>query len=264
MNPDVKLFRKEKGDIVEYTPELTEAQMYLWDLYRLHMAEAVKLADGCPIFPILNGDPTQGAKYASETVSYSMSAQMLIAFANIRPLLQLPNVTKFRIASSTGSHVFEFGSADILLVNHLRTEFPQVDTKAVYHGLMRVNGATVDFAHHGPSPGIREWTKGNVARLYLQSLMFREIINDCTPPELVVRSHYHECVRLMWEVGKYRSWLVITPSYQVMGDHSHQITRSLEREEHGMVAVEIENSRIVEVHKLTKILDMRHREEIIL
>jgi len=69
--------------------------------------------------------------------------------------------------------------------------FKNKDIKMCQHGLLDIDGVTIDYAHHGPFPGSRSWLKGNIARYYLRDLMMREIMNGNSPPKLVVRAHYH-------------------------------------------------------------------------
>jgi hypothetical protein len=129
-----------------------------------------------------------------------------------------------------------------------------------YHGLMDINGVTVDYAHHGPYPGSREWLKGNVARFYLRDLMLRDIQDGKRPPDLVLRAHYHSPAHEYLEQSNQASELYVVPSYCGLDDHSTQATQSIDRVTFGMLAIETVDGKIVGRHKFYHSIDIRKRE----
>lgn len=261
MNPDVLLYEEtEDGELEPYTPEPTSSQKYLWRLYLNGIKATVKLAAGDDIIMIHNGDLTQGHYYKDQLVSTRMADQILIAAANIAPWMKVPGLKMVRLASGTQSHIFGENSATVIVHQLLVAKYNHIDIKSVNHGLMDIAGLQVDYAHHGPYPGSRIWLKGNVARYYLRDLMMRCVMESVAPPGLVLRSHYHEFVKEYLHIGGHDSWLVITPSVCMLGDYARQATRSTHKVTMGMLAVELVDGRLIDIHKYTSTVDIRTKE----
>ena len=241
------------------------ARDWLWPNYLTDIRDVIDFARGDPIIPAHNGDACQGDKYTDERVSSRRSDQIFIAEANMRPWFQIPNVEAFRFIEGTGAHDFGEGTAAHELVKLLKPQYPKVDIGETAHGLLTINGMTVDIAHHGPSTGGRNWLRGNIARYYLRSLMQDCINMGKRPPRLVVRSHYHEYIHERVEIdGKelYVSDIIITPSYCGLGCYARQATKSKHLLDNGMVAVEIIDGELGRLRPLRHRLDLRTREEL--
>lgn len=273
LNPAVEVYDEdEHGNLVPRKPELTATQEYLWDCYQEDIDSSIALAAGDPVVVIHNGDLTHGMKYPQQLMSTRKADQILIAVDNLVPWFRHENVTAMRLATGTGSHVFEEGSSTILVAAQLKAHYPAVDTEVVGHGLADVSGVSVDYAHHGPSPGIRNWTRGNVARYYLRSLMLDEILHRREPPRLVLRAHYHEpvheTVRIDGSGGwdaHLRTWesdIVVLPSYCGLSDFSRKATRSTHVITNGLVAFEIIGGELVTVYPFCRSVDLRRREKL--
>lgn len=267
LSPDTVLYREnERGEIEPWTPELSSVQRYLWRLYESHINSVIELAGGDDIILLHVGDLTQGVRYPSLLVSNRIADQFVIGEENLVPWFAHENVRVVRLAKGTGSHVFGEGSAEVLVAHNLSHRFPDRDVKPLYHGLLNVGGVTVDYAHHGPGPGIRDWTRGNQLRYYLKSLVAGDWKAGRVPPRLVLRGHYHAFV---WETVRdrlggtpYTFDLVLLPCYCGMGDHGHRATRSAWEQYHGLVAFEIAYGQIVEVHPFYELLDLRTEETV--
>jgi hypothetical protein len=267
LNPETVLPEEdENGDVRWVSPRLSLYQEFLWTTYTANLQALVELARGDEVVAVHNGDLTQGQKYPQHWVSTRMADQILIAIANMQPLVSLSLVKTVRFAKGTGSHVFDEGSSTILVAMQLQNQFQEKDIEAVYHGLIDVDGVTFDYAHHGPSGGIREWTKGNQVRYYLRSQMMGEMMDGRRPPRVYLRSHYHtfvqETVREEFCGDPVVSDLVVTPSYCGLGDHGIRATRSIYRVKHGMVVFEIIDGRLVQTHPLIATLDLRTKERL--
>jgi hypothetical protein len=264
MRPGVVLFQEdERGNQVPYQPQPTAVQRYLWACYEEDRRRVAELARGDRIIVVHNGDLTQGLKYANELVSTREADQYLIAVDNLRPWFALPNLAALRLCHGTGSHGFLEGSADVLVGEHLRALYPGRDVAGLRHGLLSVDGVTFDYAHHGPVPGGRHWLTGNVLRYYVRSLMLDEITRGREPPRVVVRSHYHsyvrETVRVPGEPERVTDG-VITPAYAHLSEHAAQVTRSAYLITCGLVACEVTDGRLVDVHPFTRTVDLRREE----
>jgi hypothetical protein len=265
LNPETVLeYEDRKGNIVEYHPDLIDFQEYLWEIHQKHVKETQKLAGKDEIIVFDNGDTTAGNKYPHEQVSTRISDQFDIAAWNLRPWLELKNVKTVRIAKGTGAHTFGEGSSEIALQRILKGWYPRKDIKTVYHGLAKIAGILVDYAHHGPGVGIRNWLRGNIARLYLKSLIEDELDLGNVPPDLVIRGHFHDYVEeyvIKYFKGKrYKTQLNVLPSYCGIDDHARQITKSKYVLRHGMVCYEIIDGKILDTHPLLETLDIRTKE----
>lgn len=259
VNPATTLIgMRQDGDLYEYKPTLNEIQKYLWGIYTDGIVSTASLADGDEIILIHGGDPTHGIKYTDAVSEPTIENQLAIAVANLEPWLQV-GVKRMRIVAGTGSHEYNDGSATGL-IRRMFKEHSDVDIKALYHGLLDVDGFTVDYAHHGPGPGIRMWTKGNVARYYLISLMTAEIVDGSRPPDLVLRGHYHEYTDERVRLGEHVSWIVIAPSMCMPDSYTRQVTKSVYRVRNGVTAFELVDGKLADIHCYHKTVDIRTRE----
>ena len=132
----------------------------------------------------------------------------------------------------------------------------------MYHGKPAYNGLSVDWAHHGPGSGIRNWLKGNVATLYLKSLMYDCLIRHIDPPGLVLRAHVHVPVCGYNELDGQKAWIYILPSYSMLDDHADQTGQSPAFLTHGMVAFEIIDGKIISENRFYSDIDIRTKEEL--
>lgn len=259
MNPEVSLDRLDKNNQVSghWTPNLTESQLELWQLETENNDKLKTLAGKDSIHYIEDGDPTQGNKHKADLVSERDADQIVIAVANSKLIYGLKNLKTARYAAGTGAHNFGMGSADMLMVNQLKIMYPKVDIDLCYHGYIHYGDFTVDYAHHGPFPGSREWLKGNVARYYLQSLMFNAIKHGRKPPDLVVRAHYHVPVIETVRLNGYTSTIVISPSMCMVDDFTYQAGKTPDDVTCGMFVYEIVNDKLLDIHQFTKTFDTR-------
>ncbi len=267
MNPAVELPEEDhEGKVVWYTPRPSEYQEFLWEVYTDGIRFLQELAHGDEIVVVHNGDATQGMRFPQHWVSSRLADQVIIAVANLDVLAGLPEVRIVRLTKGTGSHVFEEGSSEILIAQQLQERHPERDVECVYHGLLDVDGVTIDYAHHGPSPGLREWTRGNVARHYLRSEMYSQMLHGERPARVVMRSHMHTYTReTLQELSGdrvYTSDLIITPAFCGLGDHGHRATRSAYEIRHGFVVLEIVDGQLVEIHPLLTRVDLRTKERV--
>lgn len=263
MNPETILFSEdERGNYVAYHPQLSESQKFLWGSYLQNLQDLKDIADGAPIMGLHLGDECNGNKHPDLLVSDRIADQIIIAEYNALPMLDMNNLVWYRQVVGTGAHNFGFGSSAISLCHSLQNRYSNKDIRPLYHGLLDYCGVTVDYAHHGPNPGSRNWLKGNVARFYLRDIMQRGIMSGNTPPRLVLRGHYHVPVYELLEERGYTSELYILPSYSFLNDHSVQASQSQFEVTIGMNIYEIENGNISQTHRLHKTLDLRTVEVI--
>jgi len=266
LNPETVLYdTDERGNKRAFTPDLTAVQEFVWTSYLEDLDNVKRLADGAPIVTIFNGDMTQGVGHPSHLVSTRIVDQFEIAYQAFRPLMALPNLRTLRIASGTASHIFSGQTSPLLITERLKAQCPAVDIETVFHGLGSVDSFTIDYAHHGPSSGIRFWTRGNQLRYYLKSIMLKDVADGREPPEMVTRGHFHDFwPETVWVLGK-RDWksdIILLPSYCGMNEYGRQATQSRSSFSIGLVALEIENGKLVNTHPFYRTPDLRTREEL--
>jgi len=266
LNPDTILERDDDGKITRYKPQLSPYQECLWSWYINHLNTVSDFANGDEIIVLHNGDLTRGNKFSENWVSCRVSDQIAIAYYNLKPWLDLPNVRVVRLSKGTGVHVFGEGSSEIVVSKMLELAYSDKDIAVVYHGLLDLDGYTVDYAHHGPPPGIRDWIRGNVARLYLQDRMMRMLKRGERPPDIFLTAHYHQYVRVVhvleWEGRDYMSSLIISPSYCGPEDHTIKVSRSTDVITNGLVMLEIVDGKLNLIQPLLETIDLRVKETI--
>ncbi len=263
MNPDVELYDEgPKGQLIEYTPEPTASQEYMWEVYQEGLGMIKSLAGPDEIIATHNGDECHGNKHPDGLVSTRLADQFFIAEANMLPVLDMPNVEKLRMGIGTAAHDFKEGTSTIVVSGMLKRRFPKKSIEATYHGLMSINGMTIDYAHHGPFTGSRTWLKGNVARYYLQSMMLQEIVAKREPPKLVIRSHYHEPICERVAIGGYESYIIITPALCMIDEFSQMATKSQYQVTNGLIGLEIVDGKLLDMHSFYKTTDIRRFEEL--
>lgn len=234
-------------------PQPTSWQRVLWDQLERCVDNIKHLAGRDPVRVLHLGDPTHGNHFPDkELVSTRAYDHFIIAVENARPLLELPTIKSYMMVEGTGVHEFQQGTATYTVRDLLKKDYPKVDVQAHPHVLMKSGGLRWDMAHHGPSPGIREWTKGNVLRLYTQSLMKNGLKNGEIPPDVLLRGHFHEYTyEIVTERARGRTWhthSMIVPAFTALDNYARKVTRSKHKTAFGMVAIEVINGRIHKVY----------------
>jgi len=259
-NPETELRNKK-------TQELNESQSYIWnDVYLPGIQKTVELAGKDDIHAFFLGDITHGNKFNSEQISTRMSDQISYAYYALLPVLQIKNVKSLDMAIGTGSHVFEQGSAEILVADRLQEKVTNKPINVFYHGLKWFDSFSLDYSHHGPNTGNRNWLHGNVARLYLKSMMMDDLDAGTIPASLVLRGHYHAYVKEWCGISRmgttYESWIVIMPPLCLPSDYTHKATQSAYRITTGVVAFEVINGRLHQTYPHLSTLDIRNVESV--
>jgi hypothetical protein len=253
----------EVEDVWRPTPTALQRQLAEWWLADL--ASARKTINGEPAAVVILGDVTHGdrAKYPDkELVSDRPVDQVLIAMAALEPLVEWGNLKGVRLAKGTGSHVGGKGSTELSVASRLQAK--GIDAAAWYHMELSWGGVTLDLAHHGPSSGIREWTKGNMWRYYVRSIQDNCSRNGREIPGAVIRGHFHE--RIIEHVPFFRqaktdwTWGILAPAYCGIDDFARKVTRSRRLLSVGMLLLEIHDGRLVWVHELLHGMDMARKE----
>lgn len=263
-NPETELEDHSNGATITYHPDISEIQKLMWDTHIWGLENTIDLADKDDIILVHDGDPTHGKAPFLETMGTRMSDQIIIAEANFAPWLKYKNVKMMRFAIGTGIHEMGEGSSSILIANALQNEHHKLDVDVVYHGELDIDGFKIDYAHHGPNIGTRVWLTGNEMRLYLRSIMMREIMDRHDPPDLVMRGHYHTYHREYLEINTakkaYGSWIVLLPGFTFKDDYTRRATKSEFKQGFGILVFELVNGKLHEMHKFIRSVDLRTKE----
>lgn len=263
--PDIELAPTDDGTTEPYRPAQTALQRQLHQWWTEDLEAVQRQVNKEPMIVVVGGDVTHGdrAKYPDkELVSDRVSDQVHIAFELFRPLLDWPNVRAIRIAKGTGNHVFQRGDSEVMLATRLKDR--GADAEAWYHMELEWAGVTLDVAHHGAGPGIRQWTRGNQVRYYVRSLQDECSRNGHAIPDAVLRGHFHqptiEHVPFPLQTGTRWTWGVVGPPYCSMDDYGRKVTKSKRLISVGMLLLEIVDNRVVWVHEFLHGIDLARRE----
>jgi hypothetical protein len=261
MKPDTELFDEGTGNT--YKPTLTGFQEYLYELFLYSLDELSRVSKNKDIVVILLGDITHGNRHQEQVVSTRISDQISIAQQALRPLFSLKNLKSVKLVFGTGSHELGEGSSMILLKNYVEPSFPKVDIRIITHGLLNINDKLIDYAHHGPGTGIRDWLNGNEVRFYLKNIIYKEMRSGGIAPDLVLRGHVHgfahESIYWIKDNEMKKSSLTVVPSMCGMGEFGRQVSRSPGFISNGIVMYDI-NEKLSDPMPIINLTDIRIRE----
>jgi len=263
-NPKVRILSSDGSKKVG--PSIREFQQYTWGLRTDYIGNVVEIAGDSDIIHIHGGDITQGNKYHDQLMTTRIADQFSIADANMWPIYEIPNVKTGRLITGTSAHIFGEGTSEIEVAERLSLRYPDKDIRPLAHSLLEIDGIEFDVTHHGPGAGIRQWTRGNVARHYLRSKMWQDYKTRGKVPRLFIRGHYHtfvhETVRERFGDEYVESHLIILPSWCGMTEYARQATQSEYELTNGLVAIEIiPGDQIpLRIHPFVKTLDLRTKE----
>jgi len=264
LNPDTKLLRMgDDGEDEWWTHELGPTQEDLWALYRRHVKEIGKITKGMRLDVLIGGDLGHGDQHVRNCFATTIMNQARCAAAALEPLLSLSNVRKIRMLQGTPAHTAG-GTIEIETAKLLR-ETTGKDIAICWHARL-LAGVWFDVAHKGPSRGIRDWTEGNAARLYLRSRMMSDLRNGVDPARVYARHHFHvhtkETFSMRWQGIDYESDIVLVPAQCGMTAYARNVTGSEAFVDNGMVVYIMEGDRLVEIIPLVERTDLRLEEEL--
>jgi hypothetical protein len=268
LNPDSRIYKQTTTGTRQITINFNEVNEHLWSLWTDKcIPEAFKFAGNDDVVALVAGDVVAGEKHTTEVITSLISDQVELSKDVFVPLYAHKNLKSVRFASGTPAHTFGNGSAEILVSGKLKDIYPNKNTGVVFHGLASIKGIDIDYAHRGPYPGSRNWLRGNVARLYLQSLMQDEIDSGHKPPDLVLRGHFHTPVEEAYTKRcnghKYRSQIVITPAMCILDDYARNVTQSTFKITNGIFCFEIIDGVLGLPYEISETIDLRTKEELL-
>jgi len=267
-NPDTLLpvidTDENNREVLRWEPvTLRPFQRKLWKWHESARAEIKALAGTDPITFIDIGDLTQGTWWRDNLGETQMSDQYFISKWNTEPWITMPEVKQAFLVKGTSVHNFGNGATETMLTHQLAEQHKKPVVFAD-HWLLDIGGFRLDVAHHGAGPGSRAWLKGNEMGIYLRSIIIEDVTAGEQPPDVVLRGHFHEYTRGWgwYQVGD-RYWQchgIITPGLCWIGTYATMATKSKSRFSCGMVALEIINGRLHDVHPYVHWIDLRTLE----
>lgn len=265
LSPDTVLFEEDPKtrELKPWRPGLGPTQQWIWnDCYLVDLWGVRQLAGKDRIILIHAGDMCQGGNgNGRELVSARIADQFIMAADNLRPWFTLPNLERAIFIKGTGYHELGQGTAALSVAEILAKEGIPIDVP--YHAKLEIDGATFDLAHHGPPPGVRSWLKGNILRLYTQSLMDKALMNGRLPPDVMGRGHYHELTsEVVTRRAQGRRWetrAVIFPAYSGIDEYARKVSKSPDELTVGLVAFEIVDGRVLEMYEFVRTIDYSTR-----
>jgi hypothetical protein len=243
---------------------LNPVQRQLWEWSEADRESVRELAGRDEIVFVEMGDMTQGARFTDDLAETSLSRQTLISFSNALPWLGMENVKRMRAVKGTGVHVWGEGSTETILTMLLAKQYPKKDVRIADHYLLNVDGYRLDVSHHGPGPGMRNWTRGNAFELYVKSILLDDLNAKREPPSMVLRAHKHEFTyahaihQVMGEVWQLPAFIV--PPYCFIGSHAQKAANSPSSMGVGVIALELINGKLLDWHAFTHYVDLRTQE----
>jgi hypothetical protein len=253
LDPKTVLIREhDDGSLEEWTPVLTATQELLWEKFRAHLEQFREFAGRSEVLAFHDGDLTDGNRYPEHSMpDVTLEDQRVIA-AKILGHLKAKTL---RLVTGTAVHVPESAEARVAA---------RLGAECYHHGQADVDGVVFEFAHHGPSPGIRDWTEGNVALYHLRSRVYADRRRGLEPARVHAYAHYHQFVRAthneIWEGRPYTYDLVVVPSYSGLKSHGRKVTRSTPFIRNGMVAFEVVGGKLGEIRVFFDEEDLRTKE----
>lgn len=264
LNPATVLVKQnDDGSILEWQPEQTITQAWLWSVYMDGLGQLKEWAGVDEIIICHNGDITNGDRFDSNIPETTREDQRIIACDNLRPYVELPNVKKIRLMTGTAVHVPECAEARIAY--RLREETGK-DIESRHHARFSMGQDVIEVAHHGPYPGSRDWLMGNVAFLHLKDRVARDRRGNKPPARIYLYGHYHAlvhaCLKDRWHGQYCESDLVVIPSLCGLDDFARKVTKSAPVLEAGIVALEFIDGKLTDMRDFVQEIDLRTEEEL--
>lgn len=263
--PEIDLNPEGKRVVVGYRhPDMRPIQKRLWAWSEEDRQNISKLAGKDEIAFLEMGDLTQGNRFTDDLAETALAPQVIMSDWLMRPWLEMKSVKQAYVVKGTGVHVWGEGSTETILTQLLKNRYPKKSIKIASHYLLSIDGFLMDVAHHGASAGTRNWTRGNMLRLYSESIL-RDCLDLRQPvPHALLRAHYHEFTyaRAIHQTGgsvwEFPAW--ITFPYCFIGSHGEKAVKSPNSMGVGTLAFEIINGKLYDWHKFGHWVDLRARE----
>ena len=223
-----------------------KSQHWLWDNWEKAwgVIKSVKRKNRqAQLHLVLNGDLIDGDHHRTTQIASGLTGiHVHCAIESLRvPLALKPK--SIHILRGTPSHVGRAGGSEESIARALRgegwpvIEDPDTGNESSYVRTLQVGGVRFDVKHHGRM-GRRAHTKGPYMRWYAQDIFFNHLMDGDTPPDVAIRSHYHQFAD-SGHIHKVATRAVALPAWQLATEYVHRVAESLA--DIGLVWFEVED-----------------------
>ncbi|MGA0200602.1 MAG: hypothetical protein ACO3NK_16075 [Prochlorotrichaceae cyanobacterium] len=227
-----------------YTPN--KSQIWLWENWLeawKRVSNMRKLVRGTKLHIVSNGDAIDGDHHRTSQIASRLTGIHIGCFIESMavPLALKPD--SIHIIRGTAAHVGESGNTEEGIARALHAQGwpvigdPDTNQMSSYWRDLNVGNVKIDIKHHGRM-GRRAHTKGPQARWYAQDIFFNYVMDNQVPPDLAIRSHYHQFAD-SGKIHKVKTRLIALPAWQLATEYVHRVAESMA--DIGLVCVIIEN-----------------------
>lgn len=146
----------------------------------------------------------------------------------------------------TPTHVGQKGTWDEYIAKEVGADHDN-GAFSSYHLKVEISGVLFDVLHHGPAPGKRLWTLGDMARKYAQDAVMRAIVQGERPPDVIVRGHVHVNTCEVVNVAGHKCTIIITPAWQLKTEYVYRVATTDDIAKVGLALVRVENGKVLSV-----------------
>ncbi len=149
------------------------------------------------------------------------------------------------LVQGTATHVENGGSSE----DRLAQELGAHRARSLHKLSLDVQGVRFLFAHHGPTPGRAEHTRGDAVRRELRNQFYAALRHGYEPPHVCVWSHQHrfihETISMEYHGRMHVMHGYITPAWQLATQHIHRLERGPVLADVGLMWFVIEGGRMM-------------------
>jgi hypothetical protein len=198
---------------------------------------------------ICNAETVDGSHHGTNQIwSNQVSDQIAVAVELIDEVTVQADARLF--TRGTPAHVGESGSADEAVAQILKATRPdgkKVGPYSSYHLRLNIGGVNLDVCHHGPNTGSRMWLKGNGARSYARTIVLDALVLNRKPPDVIIRSHYHQKLHETLHEYGYTTEMLVTPAWQWMSNYATRVVSYEQISDIGGLVISIDAGRVTDI-----------------
>jgi|TARA_R110000824_G_scaffold15407_6_gene64896 hypothetical protein len=211
-----------------------KSQQWLWENWLEawdRVAKIKKIVPGTNLHIVMNGDAVDGDHHKTAQIASRLTGIHVRCFMeSIQVPLSL-GPDSIHIIRGTAAHVGESGNVEEGIARALSAGGwpvvgdPDTGQKSSYWRKLTIGDVKIDVKHHGRM-GKRAHTKGPYIRWYAQDIFFNYAMDGETPPDLAVRSHFHQFAD-SGQIHKIKTRAVALPAWQLATEYVHRVAESL-------------------------------------
>jgi hypothetical protein len=212
------------------TYQPSQVQKWIWAKWVQYWADVKQAVGMSPLIVVVNGEFVDGNHHQTSQIATPSESQMVDAAINVmsKPATM---AKELYVTIGTRVHSGAGGGFDHLIAKELGARVdPETGRSAFYHLPLQIKNTLFDFAHH-ISGSTRETGAGTNIKSECIDVRLETHGRRC--PDVVVRSHVHNCVDTGINVrGMYG---IVTPAWQLASEHTNRIKRQIQRKVGGLL-----------------------------